>query len=322
MPPPNPAQFVISIDLEMSWGAVHHGRPHDPSPYLAEREVVAEVLSLLERYEIAATWAVVGHLFLDSCSGGVTGPHPEIVPPEYGWLPMDWYGLDPMSDRDRDPTWYGADLVEQIRRCATPQEIGSHSFGHLIAGDPECSTEAFRTDTAAAVAVAAEAGIALESYVYPRNSIGHLDVLADAGFKSYRGNTPERFAGVGGWRRKVLAAADVVRPLDSETVQSVQRGRLVDVPQTYLFDPASTTANRVGTAVWSFLVRRRLRHAVRTGSLFHLWFHTHNLAPQPERAHCAMDDLLREARTQIDAGRLDNLTMGQAAKRLANADAG
>lgn len=316
MPTSTRAQFVISIDLEMSWGSVHHGRPHDDSPYRAEREIVADVLSLMERHRISATWAIVGHLFLAECSSRDGHPHPEVTPPQYPWLQMAWYDLDPTSDVDKAPTWYGPDLVAAVRNCSQPQEVGSHSFGHLIAGDPACSAVAFRTDTAAAKAVALAEGIDLRSYVYPRNSIGHLDELAAAGFHAYRGNTPERFPGVTGWRRKATAALDTLYPLPSATVHAVRRGDLVDVPQTYLFDPASTTADRFGTKLWSRLVRRRLRHAVRTGSLFHLWFHTHNFSPRRKRARVAMDELFREAREHIDAGRLENLTMGELADRI------
>lgn len=316
MPPLPTAQFVISIDLEMSWGSVHHGSPHDPSPYLDEREIVSDVLALMEEYEIAATWAVVGHLFLDECSPSGGEPHPEVVRPEYPWLDMGWYDLDPGSDVTSAPTWYGPDLIEMIRTCAVPQEIGSHSFGHIIAGDPGCSEAAFRSDTAAANRVATAAGVDQRSYVYPRNSIGHLDVLAEAGFAAYRGNTPDRFPGAGGWRRRVLTTVDSIYPLSSATVRPRRHGRLVDVPQTYLFDPASTKADRLGTKLWSSLVRRRLRHAVRTGSLFHLWFHTHNLAPERQRARVAMGELFAEAREHIDAGHLSNVTMGQVADQL------
>jgi hypothetical protein len=91
---------------------------------------------------------------------------------------------------------------------------------------------------------------------------------------------------------------------------------LVNIPQTYLFDPGSKNARLLGTKGWSLLVRRRLRHAIRTASLFHLWFHSHNLAVDLERSHTAMEDLFRFARAEIDRGRLVNLTMGDMAERV------
>jgi len=303
--------FVISIDLEMSWGAVHHGSPHDDAPYRLEREVVEDVLGLMADYGISATWATVGHLFLDHCGSKDTS-HPGVTP-DYPWLDGDWYDLDPRSDLRSAPTWYGRDLVEMIKTCPVPQEIGSHSFAHVIAGDPACSREAFAADVDAAVKVAADAGVELRSFVYPRNSIGHLDVLEQAGFLTYRGATPtaSRRGGVAG---RLESLAQMVRP--TTTFNAEHHGSLVNIPHTYLFDPGSKNAQRLGTAGWTRLVQRRLRHAIRTESLFHLWFHSHNLAVDMDRSHKAMEDLFRSARAEIDRGRLVNLTMGDMAERM------
>lgn len=310
-----PAVFVISIDLEMSWGAVHHGRPHDPTPYRRERQVVGDLLGQFDAHATSATWAVVGHLFLDRCGREGGRAHPDIVRPAYDWLDGDWYDLDPGTDVATDPTWYGPDLVAAIRGCPTPQEVASHSFGHLIVGDPGCGAEAFRSDLRAAKAVAATDGLDLRSFVYPRNSIGHLDVLAAEGFRAFRGPRPPRFGHLPPRRRRIADMVDRIRPLRGAAITPEVRGGIVDVPQTYLFDPDSTTANRLGTRAWSAAVRHRLRHAVRTGSLFHLWFHSHNLAARPDRAQTAMEALLVEARRHVDAGDLENLTMGAVADR-------
>lgn len=313
------AQFVVSIDLEMSWGAVHHGYPHDAQPYRAEREVVADVLSAMEIHGISATWAVVGHLFLAECAPQDGVKHPSVVRPHYPWLEGDWYDLDPASSLDAAPTWYGSDLVQAIKLCSTPQEIASHSFGHVIVGEEGCSPEAFRTDLTACHEVAAEAGVELRSFVFPRNSVGHLSVLEECGFTAFRGPTPVRFADASIWRRRILSAVDTMRPMKSAAVHATTSHGMANIPHTYMFDPGSRTAQQVGTKAWSYLVRRRLRHAVRTSSLFHLWFHTHNLAVDRPRAQRGLHTVFGEARKHIDAGRLENLTMVQLADRMGGA---
>lgn len=312
--------FVISIDLEMSWGSVHHGRPHDALPYAQEREVVSSLLELMDAHGVSATWAVVGHLLLAECSPRDGVAHPEVSQPPYPWLDGGWYDLDPGENVAWAPTWYGPDLIDAIEACPTPQEIGSHSFGHIIVGDPACTPQNFRDDLAAARNVAEARGIELRSFVYPRNSVGHTEVLAAAGFTSYRSPAPPRFSDLPAWARGAASVLDRVVPLTAGAVTPVVRDGLVDVPQTYLFDPDSRTAERLGTAVWSRLVRRRLRHAVRTRSLFHLWFHTHNLASRPRRAREALEMLFTEARREMDAGRLENLTMGQIADQWVTPD--
>lgn len=307
---------MVSIDLEMSWGAVHHGRPHRTTPYESEREIVEGVLDLMETHGISATWAVVGHLFLSSCTPVEGRKHPEIRRPRYGWHEADWYDLDPASSLSVDPTWYGPDLIEKIRRCQVDQEIGSHSFGHIIAGDPECDEAAFESDLEACIQAATSAGLSLRSYVFPRNSIGHLNVLERKGFVAYRGAPTFGRARPGSVSGIVESGARALIPSRHHPEHPYEEDGLVNVPQTYLFDPGSTTARRLGTRLWSALVRRRLRGAIETGSLFHVWFHTHNLAENPKRALAAFDALLADVRVALDTGLAENLTMSQVADRL------
>ncbi len=310
------ATFVISIDLEMSWGSVHHGRPHRTRQYEKEREIVRGVLDLMEKHRISSTWAIVGHLFLRSCAAVDGRKHPDIRRPDYRWHDADWYDLDPASSLTSDPTWYGPDLVDMIRSCGVEQEIGSHSFGHIIAGDPDCDEAAFESDLDACIQVADSAGLQLRSYVYPRNSIGHVDVLERKGFAAYRGAplTPRQQRGrVGG---AVDSAVRILIPSRHPPQHARVEGGLVNVPQTYLFDPDSVTARRLGTSLWTRLMQRRLLGAVQTGSLFHLWFHTHNLAENLTRGLSAMDALFADMNEAVDSGLAENLTMGQVADRL------
>jgi hypothetical protein len=292
--------FVVSIDLEMSWGVVHHGGRHDRSPYLAEREVVSDVLDLMDEYSISATWAIVGHLFLSGCQKVDGIKHPGIVRPAYPWMSHDWYRDDPTADVSVEPTWYGPDLVDMVSQSKAGQEIGSHSFGHILVGDPACSEEAFASDLRAAQSVAASRKIELRSFVYPRNSIGHLHVLAEHGFTAYRGRVD---GAVGG----------PVRP--------TRHAGMVKVPHTYFFDPDSRNANLLGTRGWAWLLRRRLSDAIDSGSMLHIWFHTHNLSPRRDRARRSMESLFSAAREAIDKGDLLNMTMGEIADDLETADA-
>ena len=57
--------FLLSIDTELAWGTVHLGLDKSYQAQYAQcREVINRLLELMERFEIKATWAVVGHLFL------------------------------------------------------------------------------------------------------------------------------------------------------------------------------------------------------------------------------------------------------------------
>lgn len=316
----DPGVMVVSIDVEMEWGRVHHGEAGDTVRHFdRERSSVAAVLRLLDRYEVSATWAVVGHLFLAQCEPINGVHHPEVRRAPYPWFAGDWFGRDPATSVDQNPRWYAPDLVEAIKECPVPQEIGSHSFSHQIIGDPACDPDTFRSELAASRAAATSAGIQLRSFVYPRNSIDHVAVLAEDGFAAYRGSTPTRFAGRSPLWRRILGTLDSMVPTAGTAVHPLMEGELCNVPQTYFFDPDSRLARRLGAGLWSRVISRRLNQAARTGSLFHLWFHSHDIAAAPERAMSTLEHLFQAANRERSAGRLVNLTMSEVAERMSDA---
>ena len=160
--------------------------------------------------------------------------------PDFAWLDGDWFDVDPCSSLDRAPAYYARDMVEAVRASSVPQEVGCHSFAHVMAGEPGCSREAFVSDLAACQALA---GGELRSFVYPRNSVGHVDALAAAGFTAFRGRAPVPFAGRPAPVRAALRAADRARPLAGSAVRPARHASGVwDVPQTFLLAPATRRA--------------------------------------------------------------------------------
>jgi hypothetical protein len=261
----NSGQFVLSLDTELAWGAVHRGsyagREKD---FDRTRYVVEELLSILDKYEIKATWAIVGHLFLETCwpSDGVK--HPEIVRPDYPNFVGDWFDRDPCSNVYEDPYWYGTDIVRQIQECATPQEIGSHNFSHVIVEDG-CSKESFASELKAAKAAAAEWDVSLESFIFPRNVINHLDVLQDSGITSFRGMTPNWTAKLPGVLRRPARFIDAFLPNGSPTAKPNFQHGMWDIPASYNYLHRSGWGKRVPIKVRVWKSIAGLRQASKRG---------------------------------------------------------
>lgn len=318
--------FVISIDTEMAWGEAHE-RPRPGSSddglaptggrtYEGERDAISSILDVFARYDIAATWAVVGHLFLDECHDNGSGPHPEIVHPDYDWIEGDWFDIDPCTSIRDHPSWYGSDIVDTILACPVAQEIGSHSFSHLIVDDPACTHEVFSSELAAATSVAADRGLELRSFVYPRNAIAQVERLAENGFRSYRGTRPSpSFAGRSAWQQRVLRSVDHVYPLGGSAAQPVRHASGVwNIPQSYyLFGP--TPGRRLLPTFHRWRPIARLRQAARHRSLFHLWFHPHNVIAE-RGALDTLERICAAAARLRDAGRIDVVPMGALTAQL------
>lgn len=303
--------FLLSIDTELAWGGVHNGAFVRRRPMLEQaRGVIARLLGLLERHQVRATWAIVGHLFLDSCRPRHGLKHPEIVRPSYAWYSGDWFQHDPCTDARRDPLWYGPDIVEAVLRCRVPQEVGSHGFSHMVVGDPGCSRECFDSELKASLAAASRWGIAPRSFVFPRNSIGHLDVLAANGFTTFRGLAPgqEGRGRVSGLLANVLPLVVVARPRRVDG--------LWDLPATDFYLHREGYARAVPMALRVRKAVAGLRRAASQAAIFHLWFHPFNLASDAEALLGGLEAIFREAARLRGQGVLDNLTMGELAQRL------
>ena len=98
----------------MAWGVVHRGDITGNYTYRSEREVIERLLQLFEKYDIAATFAIVGHLFLDRCKPvngrkhpGSTGTGSTLI--LAGMLILTPYGTEETS-------WSGLDDVGSLRR--------------------------------------------------------------------------------------------------------------------------------------------------------------------------------------------------------------
>lgn len=305
--------FTLSLDFELIWGTLDRGA--DTYREACEREhafIVDRLLALLAEYEISATWCTLGHLFLDRCAPRDGVKHPEIVPPRHEWV-ADWFAQDPCSSEESDPIFYGKSLVDRVLACQVPQEVGCHSFSHPIFGDPGCSRETARSELAECVRLAAERGLELRSFAFPRNRVGHLEVLREHGFNVYRGPDPAWFEHPR-WPRPVkrlghlLDVAIARRPpvvLPEETLPG-----LWNLPGSMIYFPMHGARRRIPMSVRVSRAFKGLDAAVASRRVFHLWFHPTNLAFETESMFDGLRRIFERASALRSAGQLSIAPMG------------
>jgi hypothetical protein len=310
----NRGVFTLSFDFELIWGTLDKSGPHGFAPACAvEREqVIDALLAMLEELEISATWCVLGHIMLRSCSPSDGIKHPEIARPHHSWHPDDWFIDDPCGDERSHPNFYGGSLVERIRACRVPQEIGCHSFSHPIFGDPGCGRETAHSELAMCTSIAASSGIELRSFAFPRNSVGYLDVLRDHGFTCFRGPEPNWYE-----RPRTPAALkrashlmDVVLARRPPVVLPYRVAELWDVPGSMIYLPAHGVRRFIP-------IRSRVRRAIKgldgasqERKLFHLWLHPTNLAYRLPAMLSGLRAVLAHASELRDRGALSIAPMG------------
>jgi peptidoglycan/xylan/chitin deacetylase (PgdA/CDA1 family) len=312
--------FTLSLDFELIWGTLDLVGP-EGFRAACEREradVIPRLLELLDQFEIQATWCVLGHVMLRGCRPVDGRKHPEIVRPSHASHEADWFVHDPCSDEDRAPVFYGRSLVEDVMRCRTPQEIGCHSFSHVVFGDPGCSREAAASELAACLRIADEIGAEMRSFAFPRNLVGHLDLLREHGFRCFRGPEPTWHQGGGqGIRTKRVGHLFDVVTARRPPVVGAQRTPegIVNIPGSMVFFPMHGRRRHIPVRLRVRRAVAGLERAVREQRVFHLWFHPTNLADEPDAMFSGLEQVFERVSSLRRAGRLEVLPMKAYAAR-------
>ena len=291
--------FTISLDFELIWGTLDKPKHrHFRRLCAIEREeVVDRLLALLGQYGVSASWCTVGQLFLrDEHDAGARMPA----------------GGDPRI-------FFGRDLIEKIRDCAVPQEIGSHSFTHRIFNDPRCTRAVADQELSECVRVAEEMGLRMTSFVFPRNRIAHVDLLAKHGFTAYRGQDPHWYERTAKrrWYHRAGHLLDIFCATSPGVALPVWHEEGIwEIPGSMLFTP-SHGIRRVVPA------RARVRRAVRglhaaadSKKIFHLWFHPTDLVVRKDAMLEAFRRILEVASELRERGRIEILPMSGVAELM------
>jgi len=309
--------FTFSLDFELVWGS--RDLYADPAPLVAQahrtREAVfGPLLDLFTENGVTATWATVGHLFLDGAQRAGGTLHPTITPPEHDWWRKPWFDGVPDGDEQSAPAHYGRSLVKQL--VAAGQDVGSHSFSHPIFGDPGCSREAADSDLARCVEAAEALGISLRSFVFPRNAAGHVDLLKKHGFTCWRSRAPvwHHNPAVPGTISRAAHFAEVALAAPPPTVMPFRDAHgLWCIPSSNTFLPTNGVRGRIP-------LRRRTRRATvgidraaARRQISHFWIHPINLADEPERLLRSIRHVVEHAARLRDRGQLQILSMAEIA---------
>lgn len=262
--------FTLSLDFELIWGTIDrpNWQSHKRLCEIERAEVIDGLLSLFAEYEIPATWCTVGHLFLDRCHPGSHACAHPIADPRIS--------RDPGSSEQRDPIFYGRELIQKIRRCPVPQEIGSHSFTHVIFDDPNCTREVAASEFAACVRAAEAMGLHLDSFAFPRNRVRHAGLLAEHGFSIFRSENSGWYdrAGQRRWFHRVGHLFDILTAGAPSTVlPSLYCDGLWEVPGSMLYTPSFGIRRFIPCSLRVARARKGLAGAAAEKRIFHLWFH-------------------------------------------------
>lgn len=303
----NKAIFCLSIDLELLWG--RHDLNFQPlvESSLDERRIIAKLLELFKQYQIHVTWAIVGHLFLDQCKKVEGIPHPEIT----SFDNSAWLKNDPLSNIDKDPLWYGTDLIELIQKYPD-QEIACHSFSHPDFTEKRMNKRWAESEIASCVALAKNLGLTLKSFVYPRNQIGFLELLPNFGLRCYRGVDPLE-PHLPSPLKKIRQLIDLIMVIP-HSCSIYKNDKLTNVPASMYFLSSRGWRKRLPKGVRFRLAKAGIDQAIERGEVFHLWFHPIDLVSENDHLITELTKILEYVKNKKEVGLLNSHTMAEIAE--------
>lgn len=300
--------FVFSLDTELAWG--YFDKPRALARRFSadggrEREAAARLLDIFDEYGIASTWAVVGHLFFAECDQCDVCPVLEWRDCYPCW--SDIYQTD-------HPLWYAADLIDMLQARAPRVEIGLHGYTHRVFTETALSSAEAYLEISEGVRAAQQHGIRPTAMIFPRNRVGHLGLLRDAGFICYRGAKvmPD-------WYRiplfgKLLNRVNLVFQFIPPPTMTpyVDAHGLVNLPESAWFFRIN---RRIETALDALhldklrvnVLRRGVDHAARARQLMHIWAHPCEF--RTDKDFDKLRYLLEHVARWVERGQLQSVTM-------------
>jgi hypothetical protein len=282
----NTGAFVISLDFELMWGVFDKRTIQSYGNNIkGVHKAIPQVLELLSKYNINATWATVGFIFnKDKSSLFENLP---VIQPQYCNEKFSSYKYMKSTtignNETDDPYHFAFTLLEKIK--STPgQEICTHTYSHYYCLEKGQDSSSFDQDLKMACKLANQEKIKLSSIVFPRNQIedNYLQICVSNGIKVYRGNElnylqKPRSNYQLNLAIRLLRLLDSFLKLTGHNTFSLKKQSLlpINIPASAFLRPF----NKTYPVFEKFKIRRiknSMTYAAKTGTGYHLWWHPHN----------------------------------------------
>lgn len=319
----NNGSFVISLDFELYWGVrdkrtLADCRQRMKNVWLA----IPEILALFEKYEINATWAVVGFLFFRDAEELI-----ENAPdsrPTYTDKSLCPYSYVESAGIDEPDLHFALPLIQEIA-STKGQEIASHTLSHYYCLESGQTLEQFRSDMVKAFAVAEENGLTLKSLVFPRNQSQPecISIFKELGGLAYRGNELSplyRASSTSGHNfakriGRLLDSYVNVSGSNTYTLDSCKENGFVNIPASRFLRPYSRRLSPFDGLKLK-RIKDAMTHASEKNEIFHLWWHPHNFGSDISENIGFLDRVLSHYSLLKERNGMESMTMGEIAERV------
>lgn len=295
--------FTISLDFELYWGMRDAQTLESYQEHIRNVHVVIpKLLELFKKYEIHATWAIVGFLFMND-KDQLINNFPEELP-RYSGKQFDPYNYIKNTDLQKE-YHFAPECINFIKN--TPyQEIGTHTFSHYYALEEGQTYQQFKRDLEAAISIQSPTGQDCRSIVFPRNQYDkeHLKIIKSLNINFYRGNQkfwlykPRPFYKEYLWLRlmRLTDAYINISGHNTFTLEERNQNIPINVRASRFLRPYTPRLKSIENLRFR-RIQRSMRHAAKYNENYHLWWHPHNFGKNIEKNLGFLERILIEYKT-------------------------
>lgn len=320
-----PGTLLLSLDFELNWG-VHDVFTLEQygERIRGARKAIPRMLEIFKKYEIHATWGVVGLLCFET-KKDLLANLPEIKP-SYNVPHFSPYGkLDTVGeDESSDPYHFGASLVKLIGQTPN-QEIATHTFSHYYCLEEGQTIEEFEADLMSAKCILRQKGFDMVSFIFPRNQTqeNYLDICEKHGVLSYRGNESSWVyeASNGSQQHPMKRAVRLIDHYVNLTghhtykLEAVSKRPIINLPASRFLRPYSNKLKMLETSRLK-RIKNSLTHAAKKGETYHLWWHPHNFGMNTDENIHFLEEILEHVHHLRQFYGFQSLNMKEAANQI------
>lgn len=289
------ARFILSLDCEGKWGVADALTRFHHSTLSRHRlsEAYSRILALLDEFNVPATFAFVG-LFGESHKS-LVALFPELdrlAARSPGYLRL---ALSDIRDGGGDG-WHGDWAIDAVQKARAGHELALHGITHVPWGSID---RKFAADELALLPMLDSPLRHAETFIFPRNEIAHVDLLAAVGIKGYR--LAHTF-----WSR-ASSLANEFNLFSSPEDGLPPYGAICRIPAGYFVNWQHGARRLVPRQLSSLRARQMLLRAKKRDRVVHYWLHPENVASAPQTLDNLRDIVGFVARMR-DAGRCEIMT--------------
>lgn len=299
----NSGIFTLSLDCEGLWGVADHlGADTQCINQSSLSEVYRYIEDVLSHHSIKATYAFTTLFTQDEAD---IIKYKDIIKTHINEQD-EWYKYIYSALQNENLNgWLGRDFYLKAKQNG--HEIAWHGFTHHPLGQ-STKENIVEFEVAESLKIFKKESLSVNSIVFPRNDVSHLQLLNNSGFNVYRKGVIEQSRLHSNKYYRVLDELNILKP--SQKFKKSKSNPMIGLPAGYFLNwpsgPRRLIPREVTYKRWDHI----LRSASRKSAQAHMWFHPHNMITAPKMRD-TFENIIKNVSTKIQNGELINLTMDE-----------